>query len=188
MARTVLDRADAVRALAGVFRKRGFDGASLSVVQQETGIGRGSLYHFFPDGKEDMARAVLEEVRAWFDEQVFAPLRTPEDPAAAVGATMRAVEEYFLSRHCVCLYAVMTLGQDRPAHAEAVRSYFADWVELLARTVEQAGVAGDEARARAVDAVAAVQGALVLARALDDDTVVTGVVDRSRRRLLDGLG
>ncbi|GAB3452285.1 TetR/AcrR family transcriptional regulator [Kineococcus endophyticus] len=188
MARTVLDRADAVRALAGVFRRRGFDGASLSVIQQDTGIGRGSLYHFFPDGKEDMARAVLEEVRAWFDEQVFAPLRAPDDPAGAVDATMRAAEEYFLSRHRVCLYAVMTLGADQPAHAEAVRSYFADWVELLARAVEQTGAPARDARERAVDAVAAVQGALVLARALDDDAVVSGVVDRVRKRLLDGLG
>ena len=31
-------------------------------IQQETGVGRGSLYHFFPEGKTDMARAVLDQV------------------------------------------------------------------------------------------------------------------------------
>ncbi|WP_156516114.1 TetR/AcrR family transcriptional regulator, partial [Rhodococcus sp. EPR-147] len=75
MARTVLERSDAVRALADVFRKRGFESGSLSVIQQETGLGRGSLYHFFPAGKTDMARAVLEQVGKWFEEQIFVPLR-----------------------------------------------------------------------------------------------------------------
>ena len=50
MARTVLDRSDAVRALAGVFRKRGFEAGSLSVIQQETGLGRGSLYPIALEG------------------------------------------------------------------------------------------------------------------------------------------
>jgi hypothetical protein len=29
-------------------------------------LGKGSLYHFFPGGKEDMAKAVLDEVAVWF--------------------------------------------------------------------------------------------------------------------------
>ncbi|OZS41295.1 TetR family transcriptional regulator, partial [Photobacterium sanguinicancri] len=91
MARTVLDRSDAVLALAGVFRKRGFEGGSLSVIQQETGIGRGSLYHFFPDGKTDMARAVLDQVNDWFEEKIFEPLRTATDPHQAIADMSREV-------------------------------------------------------------------------------------------------
>lgn len=184
MARTVLDRPDAVRALATVFRRRGFEAASLSVIREDTGIGRGSLYHFFPDGKVDMARAVLDEVRAWFDADVFAPLRTDPDPVAAVTASLRVVEDYFASRERVCLFAALTLGAEQETFAAEVHRYFADWVEALAHALRRGGV-GDAATEQALDAVAAVQGALTLARALDDDAVLTGVVERTARRLRD---
>ncbi|ACL38046.1 transcriptional regulator, TetR family [Pseudarthrobacter chlorophenolicus A6] len=187
MPRTVLDRADAVRALAGVFRRRGFESGSLSVIQQETGIGRGSLYHFFPDGKADMARAVLAQVRAWFDEQVFAPLRTADDAAQAVAAMSQVVEEYFVSRERVCLFAAMTLGEEQETFAREVRAYFADWVGVLAETLRRGGIVESDAADLAVDAVAAIQGGLIMTRALDDDAVFTGIVARTDRRLQAAL-
>jgi len=188
MPRTVLDRSDAVLALAGVFRRRGFESGSLSVIQQETGIGRGSLYHFFPDGKTDMARAVLEQVRAWFDGQVFEPLRTATDAVQAVTSMSRVVEEYFTSRERVCLFAAMTLGEEQDTFAAEVRAYFADWVGVLAETMERGGVAKLEAAGLAMDAVAAIQGGLIMTRAFDDDAVFSGIVARVNERLLAALG
>ncbi|SDS56213.1 DNA-binding transcriptional regulator, AcrR family [Pseudarthrobacter equi] len=183
MPRTVLDRSDAVRALAGVFRRRGFESGSLSVIQQETGIGRGSLYHFFPNGKADMAGAVLAQVRDWFDHQVFEPLRTADDAAQAVTLMSQVVEEYFASRDRVCLFAAMTLGEEQETFAREVRSYFADWVSVLAETLHRGGIAESDAADLAVDAVAAIQGGLIMTRALDDDAVFTGIVSRIDRRL-----
>ncbi|UCZ88267.1 MULTISPECIES: TetR/AcrR family transcriptional regulator [unclassified Gordonia (in: high G+C Gram-positive bacteria)] len=184
MARTVLDRSDAVRALAGVFRKRGFEAGSLSVIQQETGLGRGSLYHFFPDGKTDMARAVLDEVSEWFEERVFVPLRTTESATQAVEAMSQEVADYFMSRESVCLFAAMTLGQEKETFADAVRSYFSDWVDALAEALRRGGLTNQEASDRALDAVAAIQGGLILARAYDDSATFLHIVDRTRQRLL----
>ena len=75
MARQVAERSDTIPALANVFRTYGFDGASLAVITEHTGLGKGSLYNFFPRGKEEMAEAVLDEVDGWFRSEVFEPLR-----------------------------------------------------------------------------------------------------------------
>ncbi|WP_150951365.1 TetR/AcrR family transcriptional regulator [Microbacterium testaceum] len=187
MAKTLLDRSDAVRALAGVFRRRGFESGSLSVIQHETGIGRGSLYHFFPDGKSDMARAVLDQVSVWFDEHVFEPLRATEKGADAVRAMCREVGAYFVSRERVCLYAAMTLGEERATFAESVRAYFTDWVEALSTALQHGGLSDDAADAAALDAVATIQGGLILARAYDDDQTLLDIVARVEKRLLDAL-
>lgn len=187
MAKTVLDRADAVHALAGVFRRRGFESGSLSVIQQETGIGRGSLYHFFPAGKKDMARAVLDQVSEWFERQVFLPLRTSENTADAVAAMSREVAAYFVSRELVCLYAAMTLGEEQDTFAESVRSYFTDWVDALSHALRAGGLEREDAAAQALDAVAAIQGGLILARAYGDDETLIGIVRRVEQRLLDAL-
>ncbi|MCM3779690.1 TetR/AcrR family transcriptional regulator [Microbacterium hydrocarbonoxydans] len=184
MARTVLDRSDAVLALAGVFRKRGFEGGSLSVIQQETGIGRGSLYHFFPAGKTDMARAVLAQVNDWFEEKIFEPLRTATNPRQAIENMSREVADYFISRERVCLFAAITLGEEQETFAKAVKAYFTDWVEALTGVLKIAGLSPQEAADLALDTVATIQGGLILARAYDDDATLIGVVDRTKMRLL----
>ncbi|GAA2942001.1 TetR/AcrR family transcriptional regulator [Microbacterium luteolum] len=184
MARTVLDRSDVVLALAGVFRERGFEGGSLSVIKQKTGIGRGSLYHFFPEGKTDMARAVLDQVSDWFEEKIFVPLRTATDPQKAIADMSRAVAEYFISRQCVCLFAAITLGEEQETFAKAVKSYFTEWVEALTGVLRLAGLSPQEAADRALDAVAVIQGGLILARAYGDDQTFLGIVDRAENNLL----
>jgi len=184
MARTVLDRSDVVLALAGVFRKRGFDGGSLSVIQRDTGVGRGSLYHFFPNGKADMAAAVLDEVSDWFEEHVYAPLRSAGNAAQAIEAMSHEVAEYFLSRERVCLFAAITMGEEQEAFAGPVRKYFTDWVEALANALRAGGLPPAEATDRALDAVATIQGGLILARAYGDDATLLGIVDRTERSLL----
>ncbi|WP_231994576.1 LmrA/YxaF family transcription factor [Pseudarthrobacter equi] len=130
-----------------------------------------------------MAGAVLAQVRDWFDHQVFEPLRTADDAAQAVTLMSQVVEEYFASRDRVCLFAAMTLGEEQETFAREVRSYFADWVSVLAETLHRGGIAESDAADLAVDAVAAIQGGLIMTRALDDDAVFTGIVSRIDRRL-----
>ncbi|HKX35432.1 MAG TPA: TetR/AcrR family transcriptional regulator, partial [Rhizorhapis sp.] len=52
MAKTVKERSDIIPVLGEVFREHGFEGASLAIISARTGLGKGSLYHFFPGGKE----------------------------------------------------------------------------------------------------------------------------------------
>lgn len=68
--RTLHERADVIPLIAEVFREFGFEGTSLSRITEKTALGKGSLYHFFPGGKEEMAGAVLAHVDAWFEREV----------------------------------------------------------------------------------------------------------------------
>ena len=71
MPREIAERRDAIPALGEVFREHGFSGSSLAEISQHTGLGKGSLYHFFPGGKTEMAEAVLDDITNWFEENVF---------------------------------------------------------------------------------------------------------------------
>ncbi len=48
----VTERSDVTQILAEIFREHGYAGASLSEITNRTGLGKGSLYHFFPSGKK----------------------------------------------------------------------------------------------------------------------------------------
>jgi AcrR family transcriptional regulator len=186
MPKTFATRADTVPLIAEVFRQHGYEGSSLSLIGRATGLGKGSLYHFFPGGKDEMASAVLAEIDAWFEGNVFAPLRLGEPASRAIGGTLDAVERYFQSGRRICLVGVIALGDARERFAGAVRGYFVRWVEALAEALVRAGHGRARATALAEEAVAALQGAIVLARALDRPGIFTEAVARQRAQLRVG--
>lgn len=182
--RVLTTRENAVPALAEAFREHGFEGASLAVLSKATGLGKGSLYNFFPGGKEQMMEAVLADIDRWFAETIFAPLEQAEDPAAAVTAMIEGATAYFRSGRRVCLVGALGLNTSGEAFAATINGYFSRWIAALAHCLEVAGVPAASAAPLAEEAVSGIQGAIVLARALGDDGVFNRIVDRQRASLL----
>jgi len=183
MPRFVAERADVLPALAEVFREHGFAGASLALIGERTGLGKGSLYHFFPGGKAEMAAAVLAEIGQWFEAKIFQPLRETADPRRAIAAMIHAVDDYFHSGRRVCLVGALALGDARDHFARAIRKYFASWIAALGDALARAGHKPRNANTLAEEAVLEVQGALVLARALNDPAVFARTLARLRNKL-----
>lgn len=184
MARMVAERSDAIAPLAEVFREHGYEGASLALIGKATGLGKGSLYHFFPNGKEEMVRAVLDEISQWFEDKVYFPLRTENDANSAVVSMLDSTAEYFRSGGRVCLVGALAIANTRDLFAEAIRAYFIAWVEALEAALRRQGRDAEQSRILAEEAVLAIQGAIVLARALNDPAVFQRAIDRLRERLL----
>lgn len=181
MPRSYADRNELIPALSEIFREHGFAGASLSEITRGTGLGKGSLYHFFPGGKEEMAKAVLDDVAAWFESNVYAPLRESEDPAAGIEHMFEATVRFFHSGRRICLVGSFALDDTRDRFAVAIQAYFAAWVVALESALGRAGLDGSAARENAEDIVAGIQGALVLARAQNDPRLFVRAVKRLRR-------
>jgi AcrR family transcriptional regulator len=173
--------------LAEVFRAHGFEGTSLALITAEVGLGKGSLYHYFPGGKDEMAEAVLAHIERWFDEQVFAALRG--EAVTGIARMFDACEQYFHSGQRVCIVGVFALSSTRERFALAVKRYFDAWTRALQDALQRAGHGAAEAAALAEDIVGAIQGALVLARAVNEPQVFVRTLVRWRQRALPpGVG
>ena len=172
-------RGRVIAQLAEVFRAHGYEGTSLSLITEATGLGKGSLYNLFPRGKEQMAEEVLTHIDGWFERHVFAPLR--EDASGeGVAKMFDAVDRYFESGGRVCLVGVFALGSARAHFGQAVRDYFRAWQLALAGALRHQGFAPSEAKQLAEDILLGIQGALVLARANDDTRVFRRAMKRLR--------
>ena len=180
--RTLNERADVIPLIAEVFREFGFEGTSLSRITEKTGLGKGSLYHFFPGGKDDMARAVLAHVDAWFEREIFASLRE-QAPAAGIARMWRGVDAYFRSGRRICLVGAFALDVTRDRFAGAIASYFTRWIESLRDALIRDGWTARDAEDGAEEIVLGIQGALVLARAINDDGVFGRAMARFQERL-----
>jgi TetR/AcrR family transcriptional regulator, lmrAB and yxaGH operons repressor len=182
MARTILERNDAIPLLAEAFRIWGFEGASLARITQKTGLGKGSLYNFFPGGKEEMAEAVLAQIDDWFARHIFEPLEAGE-PEAAIAGMLKATGDYFHSGNRICLVGAFALDETRSRFAMAIRDYFTRWITALAGALERLGHQRARAVEMAEEAVLAVQGALVLARATADAGCFARTITRLERAM-----
>ena len=177
------NRAEILGRLGEVFRVHGYEGASLSLITDATGLGKGSLYHLFPGGKQQMAADVLAEIDAWFRHNVFTPLIACTDPRQGIEQMFVSVERYFLSGRRVCLVGVFALGAARDTFGKAVRGYFKAWAEALTATLLRLGRSPADAVERAEDILLGIQGALVLARASGDPAIFARALQRLRKRV-----
>ena len=157
-----------VERLLTVFRSQGYAGASISQIAEATGLGRGSLYHYFPGGKEDMALAVLEHIERSMRTQIFAPLAGDEPPAKRLKAMIDAYDEMYDGGRDVCLLGTLVLGGDRKRFQTRLKDVFQQWIDALERLMLDAGIPAKTARERAEDAVVRIQGALILSGGMDD--------------------
>jgi TetR/AcrR family transcriptional regulator, lmrAB and yxaGH operons repressor len=164
----LLSRDEVVERLTLVVRRRGYDGASLAELSKATGLGKSSLYHYFPNGKDDMVRAVLDHVEAQLRERVFTPLRAAGSPRRRVEQMVRTLDEYYRGGREACVLGNLVLGTSRTRFRGRLRAIFDEWIEALASALVEAGLPSAVARERAEDAVMRVEGALVLAGAMDD--------------------
>jgi AcrR family transcriptional regulator len=167
-----------------VIRRNGYDGASLAELSKATGLGRSSLYHYFPEGKDDMVRAVLEHLGVELRATVFDPLRAPGQARRRIDAMVKAVDAFYHGGREACVLGNLVLGTSRTRFRRPLRAIFDEWIDALAAALADGGLAPAAARSRAEDAVLRIEGALVLAGGMDDPAVFGRALKRLRDDLL----
>ncbi len=182
MSREIAERDDVIPELGEIFREHGFSGASLSEITRRTGLGKGSLYHFFPGGKKEMAAAVLCNVATWFEVNIYSSLRESNEPDSGVKKMFEAVDRYFYSGKRICLVGAFALDDTRDQFADEVSAYFTAWTSALTAALKRNGLSAKEAKADAEYIVASIQGALVLSRSQDDPKVFSRILKRLQKQ------
>ena len=171
MPTALLSRAEVLDRLLAVIRKSGYDGASLSDLSAATGLGKSSLYHHFPDGKDDMVMAVLEALASQLRDAVFTPLRASGTPKKRLDAMVKSVDAFYAHGDDPCILAQIALGNTRARFRAPVKAIFEDWMDAVTEVLIDAKLPRGKARRRAEDAVLRIEGALILAAAMHDTSV-----------------
>jgi TetR/AcrR family transcriptional regulator, lmrAB and yxaGH operons repressor len=169
--------------LLETFRNAGYDGASLAQLSEATGLGKSSLYHHFPGGKEDMVNQVLDQVEAWMLQQIVTPLTGAQPPQRRLEHTLDVLSRFYANGAQGCILGRLCASVDRTRFHGRVEKLFRGWIDALAGLIVETGVARATARKRAEDAVIRIQGALVVCEGLGDQ----GPFRRTMRQLRDEL-
>ncbi len=163
----------AILAAAGkLFRARGFDGVSIADVMQAAGLTHGAFYGYFRS-KDELVGATLADLTA-------APRRS--------GSYAEDAAKYLTVAHrddSVGGCPVAALGADVIRQSPLARAAMTSGVEhMVARLAKTAPGESEDARRRAaLGACAAMVGALILSRAVDDPELSEALLSATREQV-----
>ncbi|PVE13581.1 TetR/AcrR family transcriptional regulator [Streptomyces scopuliridis] len=154
-----------VRAASRLLQQQGYEGTGIKLIAREAGATLGSVYHFFPGGKEELAVAAIHHGDQEFADTLRAGLDSADDPAVAVENCARrlasALRESEWTDGCpVTSTALETLGR-APRIQEACHAALRNWQEVLAAKFRECGFADEDAEELACTVLGALEGAEV---------------------------
>ncbi|HYN32440.1 MAG TPA: TetR/AcrR family transcriptional regulator [Ilumatobacteraceae bacterium] len=181
----LVSESDLIDRLGLLFRTTGYDGSSLADIAAATGLQKSSLYHRFPGGKQEMATEVAGATGAHFAQEVLAPLSgtgTAHDRLTNVAERLR---QFYEGGRQSCLLDTLSIGDPGTEATTGLGLAAEGWIAAFADVARSEGAARAEARRRAEDAVAAIEGALVLARVTGNLRPFTRSLERLPSLLLE---
>jgi len=154
-----------IQEAVGALARKGLQGASFSEVLAASGAPRGSLYHHFPGGKDELVASAMDAAGAW----PFAALGERRgQPAEEIAAAFIGLWRFVLTRSdfaAGCAIAAVTVATREPDQLDRAAALFRTWRVELAALLAAGGVEPVRAEYLAALLIASCEGAVVLARA-----------------------
>lgn len=171
--RPVGTRERIVRAASLLMRRQGYDGTGIKQISTRAGATLGSVYHFFPGGKQQLAVAAIEHGDREFAEELRLTLDGAADPAQAVIDCAYRIaeglrESDWIEGCPVTSTALGTAGR-APDIQEAAAAAFANWRDLVYARLRRADIAEDDAHALAHTVISTLEGAELAAQVSRND-------------------
>ena len=157
-----------VRAATGAVMRAGVHGSAIAEICERAGVTKGVFTHHFPDGKEQLVVEVVERTRA----ELTSVVRSGRDESAAsrvrglLGTYADRLRRNGTDRGCPVVAAVVDSSAQSSRVRDATRAAFAEWASELG--------CGDRVGELVI---AALEGAILQARAQDDPDVVDRIGD-----------
>ncbi|MEV7195054.1 TetR/AcrR family transcriptional regulator [Streptomyces sp. NPDC093510] len=176
---------------ARLIQRQGYVGTGIKQIAKEAEATLGSVYHFFPGGKEAVAVAAITYSAEEFAELLREALAGEDAPGAAIErcANELAVglrESGWVDGCPVTAAALETLGTDseiQRVSAEALRG----WEGIVEERLLRAGFGAQDAREVATTVIGALEGAEVTAQVTRSEEPLR-VVGRQLARLVGSYG
>jgi AcrR family transcriptional regulator len=158
-----------VESSAELFRRQGFMGTGIKKILAEASAPFGSLYHFFPGGKEQLGEEVIRWSGAIYGRLIDAFFTPGADPVAATRNFFFAAADTLRQTGYADACPIATVALEVSSTSEPMRRACADvftsWIESAAERFEEYGLAPERSRSLAISMLALLEGAFILARA-----------------------
>src|SRR5438874_12504155 len=155
---------------AELFRRQGYTGTGVKQIVTEASAPFGSLYHFFPGGKEQLG----EEVIRWSGQmylQLFVTV-AGDAPDVATGVerffdgAAETLRETGYADACPIATVALEVASTSEPLRKATAEVFDSWISAATEWFAASGIARERARELSLHMLSALEGAFIFSRAL----------------------
>jgi AcrR family transcriptional regulator len=159
-----------LEASAELFRRQGYSATGVKQIVEAAQAPFGSLYHFFPGGKEQLGAEAIRVSGAIYALLIPAVLDPAPDPVTGVREFFRLAGEHLAESGYEDACPIATVALEVSSSSEMMRlacaEVFESWIVAGAARHTRAGISEEKARELTIAMLSALEGAFVLARAL----------------------
>jgi AcrR family transcriptional regulator len=159
-----------LEATAELFRRYGYNGTGLKQIVAAASAPFGSIYHFFPGGKQELGAAVVRRSGQMYEELVVGMLASDPDPVSSVRAAFAGAAAVLEATDYIDACPIATVALEVASTDETLRvataDVFASWINTGASLFAEMGVEAEQAEQVTVVVIELLEGAFVLSRAM----------------------
>ncbi len=164
-----------------LFRRQGYASTGLQQILAESKAPKGSLYYYFPTGKEGLAEAAVEMATDLICNTISDLARDHSDPKDFITAYCNVyagwMEDSNFRSGCPIATTMLENAPQSPVLTKAGEAAMDRWMALIADVFETSGMPSEEAQTKSGQLVAAIEGALLISRIRQSTKPIRDVAD-----------
>ncbi|NDJ78927.1 MAG: TetR/AcrR family transcriptional regulator [Chloroflexi bacterium] len=161
-----------------LFELQGYNATGLNEIVRKSGSPKGSLYHYFPGGKDELTAEAITHTGEAIRRRIELSLSAVDAPADAVRQFIRDLSVHVEASGYRAGGPITTIALETAATNDVLReecaAVYGVWQAAFAQKLAAGGITPDRAARLATLIVAVLEGAILLSR-----------TERSRQPLLD---
>jgi AcrR family transcriptional regulator len=155
---------------AELFRRQGYAGTGVKQIAEMASAPFGSLYHFFPGGKEQLGAEVIRWSGGLYLQLFAAIAMQAPDPITAVGdffsGAAETLRETDYADACPIATVALEVASTNEPLREATAEVFASWIDAASAYFASAGIPEETSRGLAFSMLCLLEGAFIFSRAM----------------------
>ena len=164
-----------------LMEKQGYHGTGLNEIIQKSGAPKGSLYYYFPDGKEQLASEAILRAGEVVSERFREKTAGESDPAQAIHDFLymiakRMEETKFYTGSTMTMIAMETVSESKRIN-KACQEGYAMLIGAFKEKLLSGGMEESKASNMAEMIIAAVEGGIILSRTYHDANYLRRIAD-----------
>lgn len=155
-----------------LFRQKGYAATGLAEILTESGAPKGSLYHYFPDGKAGIGAEAVELAGKTVTRTLKQLAEETDGPGALLARYLDLLAGWMAASDyrdgCPITTTLLETVPEQEAIRAAGAAAFDAWAGVLAESAVAAGIPQARAERLARFSISALEGALVQCRVIGD--------------------
>ena len=160
-----------ISGLMSVLRSKGYEGSSLNELASGSGLQKASLYHRFPEGKKEIALAVLNYVNTWVENNLYNILIDKSlKPKKRLNLVIENINNLYNNGEKSCVLNALSMDSSVSLFALEIKKIMQLWIDGFTELGIDIGFKKKLAAENALQVLISIQGSLVISKGLGSST------------------